>query len=213
MTQKQYRRLTRGLFFFLLLVFFLLYLLLSHQYDRAGPSGGGSGWRNRRLALEPIQVSEVRSSGFIVDEFPFSASTTPTDQDFDQNLLVCAAQVTNTGTVRVNVDVSIHGTDLKDGSPPPQGLCCGFYHHGGEDPYQGDYAAFFAPPAAQALGEPRLTLWLQEGDSPRSFSLAPGETRYLTLCFWVDQDVLPTLTDLDRESYSVTVKLTSRSAG
>lgn len=212
MTQKQYRRLTRGLFLFLFLVFFLLYLLLSHSYDHASANGGGTGWRNRKLALEPIQVSEIRSSGFIVDEFPFSGSTDPAAEDFHKRLLVCNAQVTNSGTAAVNVGVSIHGTDLKDGSPPPEGLCCGFYHYGGEDPVGEDYAAFLSAPATERLTEPRLSLWLQERLYPQSFRLEVGETRYLTLFFWVDQSVVPTLTDLDQESYSVTVKLTSRAA-
>lgn len=211
MTQKGYRRLTRFLFTFLFLVFVLLYLLLSQSHDRGSATGGGMGWKSRSLSLGDVAVSETRSGGFIVDEFPFPASTHLGAEDFSRQVLVCRTGVENQGEGAVTVSLSIHGTRLDTEDTAPEGLNCGVYHYSGvADPVGADYPAFLdrvqaLPPDAQ-----RLTLW-QEPDSGR-FTLEPGERRELVLFFWVDDGAVPTLTDLDRERYSVTAKLTSRAA-
>lgn len=211
MSQKTYRRLTRFLFAFLFLVFVLLYLLLSHGYDRASPTGGGSGWRLRRLELGDVPVSDERSGGFIVDEFPFPASTHPGAAEFDKRLVLCRTAVVNQGEVAVDVALKIYGTRLDGEETPPAGLNCGAYHYSGEaDPVGEDYMAFLdraqaAPPDAQAL-----VLWQEAGGG--AFRLEAGASRELVLFFWVDDGTVSTLTDLARERYSVTVKLTSRAA-
>lgn len=211
MSQKRYRKLTRFLFVFLFLVFLLLYLLLSRRYDHAGPNGGGTGWRNRSLSLGDVKVSDVRSGGFIVDEFPFSDVTAPGAADFSDRVLVCRTHVQNEGDVAVNVALSIHGTRLGEGETPPAGLCGGVYHYAGEtDPVGADYAAFLTQAQAVDPDPQRFSLWREDDAYP--IRLEAGESRTLVLFFWVDSRSVPTLTDLDRDHYSVTVKLTSRSA-
>ena len=211
MSQKTYRRLTRFLFLFLFLVFLLLYLLLSRRYDRASANGGGYGWRNRNLALGDVKISDVRSGGFIVDEFPFGQSTSPAAEDFDRQVAVCRTHIVNEGEVAVNVGMSIHGTRLGEGDAPLYGLNCGAYTYAGEDdPAGADYAAFLTRTSALPPDGQRLTLW-QEPDGG-TMRIPAGESRSLVLFVWVDEAEVPTLTDLDRERYSVTVKLTSRAA-
>lgn len=214
MTQKQYRRLTHFLFFFLFLVFFLLYLLLSRRYDHASATGGGTGWRDRRLALGTVTISDVRSGGFIVDEFPIPAPTTPEAEDFDRQVLVCRAKLYNEGETAINVSAGIYGTALGQKSDDDEGLCCAVYHDTGDDPVSPDYGAFLADGAngfqVSARSEKNLVLYEARSTYPLQFTMDPGETRYLTLIFWVDENVRPAVTDLDRDAYSVTVKLTSR---
>lgn len=218
MTQKTYRRVTRFLFCFLFLVFFLLYLLLSQRYDRAGVNRGGGGWRNRSLALGAVTVSEVRSGGFILDEFPFPGPTAPEKDDFLKNVLVCRAELINEGGGPVDVTVGIHGTALAEGGGDANpGLCGGFYYYEGEtDPIGGDYASLLSDPGAGLKvydrGERNMELYLAEGAYPTRFRMEPGGARTLVLFFWVDEDEMDFITDLDREGYSVTVKLTSRGA-
>lgn len=211
MSQRSYRRLTRFLFFFLFLVFFLLYLLLSGRPQYSTQTGGGSGWNERHLTLGDIRVSEVRSSGFIVDEFPIPASTRVGDEDFNENVILCSTSVHNEGEVAVEVTVSIHGSKKNDSGIPNPGLCCGFYHYPGqgEDPGE-DFAALLGatPWVKTPHGEKNLALYVRDGST---FRLAPGETRHISLFFWVDADEVPTLTNIERDDYSITVKLTSRS--
>lgn len=216
MSQKTYRRLTRFLFLLLFLLFFLLYLLLSGQpgHRRRGGGGGAGGWEERRLTLGDVQVSEIRSGGFLVQEFPEIESTSVSAGDFPQKLTLCATSVHNEGESAVNVSLAVSGTVHSPDAPVNPGLCCAVYHYAGDaDPAGGDYAALLSDGSWTALPHDRqnLELWISRL-RPMVFQLQPGETRRLVLLFWVDEAVLPTVTELDRNAYSVTVKLTSRAA-
>lgn len=213
MTQRSYRRLTRILFLVLFLFFLLLFLLL--QGKSSGRVGGQSGpnWIERTLPLGDVLVSEVRSGGFIVDEFPIPASTTLDSEDFNENIIVVTTSVYNTGTETVDVTPSIYGTKKVEGTELNPGLNCGFYHYSGDtDPANADIAAFLTGSGWNAIlrGEKDLSLHVKDS---AAFSLAPGETRHLVLFFWVDESRVPTLTDMERSAYSITVKLTSRAGG
>ncbi len=212
MSQRNYRRLTRGLFLFLFLVFFLLYLLLSGRPEHSTRTGSGSHWKERHLTLGEVRVSEIRSGGFIVNEFPIPGATRMGDADFNENVLRCSTSVYNEGEVAVEVTASIYGTKKNDVAILNPGLCCGFYHRdGAEEAADEDFAALLSSPRWEKTprSEKNLELYIQDSSS---FRLEPGETRSLSLLFWVDADHVPTLTNLEREGYSVTVKLTSRQA-
>lgn len=213
MSQRNYRKLTRFLFLLLFLLFFLLYLLLRGQ--TGGRPTGGTGreqWEERHLTLGQIQVSEIRSGGFIVDQFPLPASTVVGDGDFDENVIICATSVHNEVPVTVTVTPSIYGSQTTESGTPNPGLCGGFYSYGDTaDPGSEGYAALLSGPDWTTIphGEKALELHIK---GSAAFSLEPGETRQIVLFFWTDGAEVPTLTDRERLEYSVTVKLTSRAS-
>lgn len=210
MSQKSYRRLTRILFLFLFLLFLLLYLLLQGKSGGRPGGHGGPNWIERTLPLGDVQVSDVRSGGFIVDEFPLPASTSLGDEDFNENVISVSTSVYNEGEVTVTVTPSIYGTQKAENANANPGLHCGFYTYSGDiDPASGDYASFLSKSDWSVTPRHEKALELHIKDEP-AFALAPGETRHVVLFFWADTDVVPTLTDQERNEYSVTVKLTSR---
>lgn len=211
MSQKSYRRLTRALFLLLFLLFLLLYLLL--QGKSGGRPGGGSGsnWMERTLPLGDIQVSDVRSGGFIVDEFPIPASSLMGSEDFNENIIAVTTTLHNEGDVAVDITPSIYGSRKAEDANANPGLCCGFYTYSGEaDPAGGDYAAYLSGGGWTVTPHSEKALELRVREA--AFSIPPGELRHIVLLFWVDEEQLPTLTDLERNSYSVTIKLTSRAS-
>lgn len=214
MKQKTYRRLTTGLFLFLFLVFVLLYLLLSGNASwNGGKEGDGNDWSKLHKELGVMRISETRSGGFITKEMPLEQSTSLSAPDFDDHVVRCTAQVYNEGTVPVKVDMKVYGTKLTD-TDQNQGLSCALYYHTGEnDPVGSEgFAAFVSADGAyRPTQSQQLKLYLDETNYPLQFTLKPGETMYLNLCFWVEEAVVPYLTDETAQGYSATVKLTSRS--
>lgn len=210
MSQKSYRRLTRILFLLLFLLFLLLYLLLQGKSGGRPGGHGGPNWIERTLPLGDVQVSDVRSGGFIVDEFPIPASTSLGDEAFNENVISVSTSVYNEGELPVTVTPSVYGTQKAENADANPGLHCGFYTYSGEtDPAGGDFAALLSGVDWSAAPRHEKALELHiKGEA--AFTLEPGETRRIVLFFWADADVVPTLTDQERNEYSVTVKLTSR---
>lgn len=212
MTQRGYRRLTHFLFIFLFVVFFLLYLLLS---QRKSASLAGGGWGNLEKNLGQVELSEIRSGGFIVDRFPLDAAINLSDVDFDENVLTCRATLHNEGVELIKVAMDIYGTVLVNVSNTNPGLCASYYYYsGGTDPLAPDYAAFLADPGSRfhvyPPEEKHIELRANRLDYPTEFMLEPDETKHLVLLFWVDEAAHPLVTDQDRANYSVTVKFTAR---
>lgn len=210
MTPKNYRRLTRGLFCFLFLFFLLLYLLLRGNMT-AGPNGG---WGDGVLVkdLGTITLSEIRSSGFILEDFDFPASTQPDAEGFNDNVLRCHALLHNEGEETIRVILSVYGTDHKNNPSMNKGLCGGFYYYPGEtDPVSGNYQAFLTDGSTPVHAETGdgMKLYIRE-DYPQEIHIPAGESYYLDVFCWVDSGTVTFLTDEEESAYSVTVKLTSR---
>lgn len=210
MSQKSYRRLTRILFLLLFLLFLLLYLLLQGKSGGRPGGHGGPNWIERTLPLGDVQVSDVRSGGFIVDEFPIPASTLLKNGDFNENVIAVSTSVYNEGEVAVTVTPSIYGTQKAENANANPGLHCGFYTYSGDtDPAGGDFVALLSAADWSVVPRQEKALELHvKGEA--ALTLEPGETRHAVLFFWVDANAVPTLTDQERNEYSVTVKLTSR---
>ena len=210
MKPKTYRRVTWGLFCFLFLIFFLLYLLLRNGMG-VGSNGGWGGELVRDLGT--VTLSEVRSSGFIVDEFSFPESTQTDSAEFNQNVVASHAVVLNEGKKTIRVSVSIYGTKIEGKSN--QGLCGAFYYYKGDaDPVASDYAKYLRENKTEleisSFEENNMELYVNPSKYPKEILLEPGEQIYFNLFCWVDQAVIQDFTDEQRQAYSATVKLTSR---
>lgn len=210
MSQKSYRRLTRFLFLLLFLLFLLLYLLLQGKSGGRPGGHGGPNWIERTLPLGDVRVSDVRSGGFIVDDFPLPASTSLDSGDFNENVIAVSTSIYNEGETAVTVTPSIYGTRKAENANANPGLHCAFYTYSGDtDPAGGDFAAFLSNSDWSVTPHQEKALELHvRGEA--AFTLEPGETRRVILFFWADAAKVPTLTDQERGEYSVTVKLTSR---
>ena len=213
MKPKTYRRVTRGLFCFLFLMFFLLYLLLRNGMGIGSNGGWGGGELTRDLGT--VALSEVRSSGFIVDEFAFPGVIRTDASAFNQNVVTAHALLLNEGQKTIRVSINIHGTKIEGKNT--QGLCGGFYYYKGDlDPVSGDYAKYIKENKTNiqisSFEENNMVLYVNPSKYPAEIILNPGEQIYLTLFCWVDQAVVPSLTEEQRKAYSVTVKLVSRTA-
>lgn len=209
MKPKTYRRLTHLLFAFLFLVFLLLYLLLGGAGIRS--QGKGDGWDTLHTQMGTIELSEVRSGGFALEPLPVQTPTSPGDEEFDRNVLCCEAALHNEGTGAIQVTVSVFGTEVLEDAASNEGLTGTYLEYPPEtDPFDGGkYGAWMK--AASLTEDPQaknMTLYMTGPDN--RITLEAGETRQVAFLFWVDSDQVQTLTDLQREGYSATVKLISR---
>ncbi|MEG1720345.1 MAG: hypothetical protein RR281_01425 [Pseudoflavonifractor sp.] len=214
MTHKAYRYLTHALFIFLAILFVLLYLLINFN-EKASRTPSAHGWDKLSRNLGTVTVSDVRSGGFILGELPIPASTTLDAEDFDSNVITCRALVKNEGEVTVKVSMDVYGTDLSNGDPPPPALCGSYrYYESAEAAPTEGYRSFLKGHMADFTiyhhDEKNMEIYADQAHYPAVFTLAPGESRQFEFFFWADAVALPYLSDLERDAYSVTVKLTSR---
>lgn len=209
MKPKTYRRLTHFLFAFLFVMFFLLYLLLGGA-GRMPRKGGGGGWGKLHREMGTIRLSEVRSGGFALEELPVQEPTELGGENFNENVLRCDATLYNEGEGPIQVTLSVFGTQVL--GTENRGLTGTYTDYSPEEePFKGgDYAAWLSQVGLTRDPEGvNMTLYLSGGSS-KTLTLEVGETRQLSVLFWVDAAQVESLTNLDRGEYSATVKLISR---
>ncbi|MEG2455546.1 MAG: hypothetical protein RSC08_04755 [Oscillospiraceae bacterium] len=234
MTERNYRKLTRFLFLLLFAVFLLLYLLLGGKLGGQRDADEGFGVHGAKK-MGVVELSDVLSSGFIVDEFAFTKTTSlQKGTQFDRCLQPFEAEIKNIADVPVQVKLRISGTDISSSTITNAGLHCFLYYYSGDqDPYAaGGYRAALTAPGSPlettSHEELDLTLTTDPLQCPLQFQMDPQEELHLMLVFWVDHDEAlarsPALAhqlggmesdvvDVSfNDQYNVTVKLTSRAA-
>ncbi|MEG2137220.1 MAG: hypothetical protein RRY64_01040 [Oscillospiraceae bacterium] len=231
MTQRGYRKLARGLFILLFVVFILLYFLLRGEF---GANSLPKGWGiHHAISLGTVEISDVLSSGFILDELEFKRTTSLTQgAQFSDSVVHVTAKIKNIAEVPVAVKMRVTGTNISDDRITNAGLHCFLYYFSGkDDPFPDGFQQIL-----QASGNTMRTVEMENGLTlttdpdhyPTDFELQAGEEIQLMLSFWIDHDALlakyPNLIhqvgDLETDiingqfsrQYNVTVKLTSRAA-
>lgn len=210
MKPKTYRRLTRLLFFFLFLMFVLLFFLFGGvgRMPQRG-EGGGGGILHREMGT--IHLSEIRSGGFALEELPVQSPSRPGEDTFNENVMRCDATLYNESTGPIQVAVSVFGTHvLETANIGLSGTYVDYSAQAAPFPDK-DYGSWMAARSLQPDEQAKNMALYLPPSATHTLTLEAGETRQLTVLFWVDSDHVEALTNLDRSQYSATVRLISRS--